>query len=165
MGEVSDPAASAFNENADDLLRYFRRRVGDDVAPDLLTETLTIAWRRTRTLPRDPDSARGWLFGIARNTLLNHQRGERRRQRLADRLRDVLNSTDHAVPADAGLEVRDAIDRLGPELAELIRLVHWEGFTLAQAATILDMPASTVRNHYQRAKQELRTALQSPVRS
>jgi RNA polymerase sigma-70 factor (ECF subfamily) len=61
--------------------------------------------------------------------------------------------------ADAGLEVRDAIDHLDPKIAKVVRLVHWEGFTLAQTAAILDMPASTVRNHYQQAKQQLRAAL------
>jgi RNA polymerase sigma-70 factor, ECF subfamily len=165
MGEVNDRAVSALTENAPDLLRYFRRRVGDDVAPDLLTETLTTAWRRARSLPEEPENARAWLFGIARNTLLNHQRSEHRRHRLADRVRHVLTSSEHAGAADEGLDVRDAINRLDPELAELIRLVHWEGFTLAQTAVILEIPASTLRNHYQRAKQELRNALSTALRT
>ena len=59
--------------------------------------------------------------------------------------------------------MRDAINALDPKHAEIVRLVHWEGFTLAQVADILDQPASTVRNHYQQAKQHLREALQSNV--
>jgi RNA polymerase sigma-70 factor (ECF subfamily) len=165
MGEVIDRAVSVLTEIAPDLLRYFRRRVGDDVAPDLLTETLITAWRRARSLPEEAENARTWLFGIGRNTLLNHQRSERRRHRLADRVRHVLTTSEHAGAADEGLDVRDVINRLDPELAELIRLVHWEGFTLAQAAVILEIPASTVRNHYQRAKQELRNALSAPLQT
>ncbi|MCW2856168.1 MAG: polymerase sigma factor [Marmoricola sp.] len=165
MAQVNDLTGAALAANANDLLRYFRRRVGDDAAPDLLTETLLTAWRRFHALPQEPEQARSWLFGIARNILLNHQRSERRRHRLADRIRHTLGSTAHTAAADAGLDVRDAISRLDPGLAELVRLVHWEGFTLAQAAEILEIPASTARNHYQHAKRELRTALASPVKN
>lgn len=161
---MTDRGSEALLAHADDVLRYFRRRVGDDSASDLLAETLTTAWRRIRLLPGEPEGARAWLFGIAHNVLLNHRRTQLRQNRLADRVRSVLASAELVDGADAGLEVRDAIDRLEPGLAELVRLVHWEGFTLTQAADVLGVPASTVRNHYQRAKRELRAALESPVR-
>ena len=160
---MTDPVTSALADNADDLLRYFRRRVGDDAAPDLLAETLTTAWRRIRVLPDEPEDARAWLFRTANNVLLNHRRSERRQSRLADRVRTVLASTEQVAGADAGLEVRDAIDRLDPKLAEVVRLVHWEGFTIAQASVVLDIAASTARNHYAQAKQQLRAALKEPV--
>lgn len=64
-----------------------------------------------------------------------------------------------APPADHGLEVRDAIARLDPELAELVRLVHWEGFSLGEVAALEGIPASTVRSRYAHAKRELAVAL------
>lgn len=160
---MTDRTTTVLTENADDLLRYFRRRVGDDDAPDLLADTLMTAWRRAPVLPQDPHDARAWLFGIAHKTLLNYRRGIHRHARLADRVRTVLATTDPAPAADAGLDVRDAINALDPKHAEIVRLVHWEGFTLAHVADILDQPASTVRNHYQQAKQHLRQALEAPA--
>ncbi len=160
---MSDRREAALAEAAPDLLAYFRRRIGDDDAPDQLAETLATAWRRLRVMPEDPEGARRWLFGIAHHTLLNHTRGVRRRHGLADRLRGVLAAGSSAPAADDGLEVRDAIARLEPRLAELVRLVHWEGFTLAEAADILGVPASTARNHYQAAKRQLRAALTADV--
>jgi RNA polymerase sigma-70 factor (ECF subfamily) len=156
---MSERHEAAFAEVAPDLLAYFRRRIGDDDAADQLAETLATAWRRNRMMPEDSEGARRWLFGIAHHTLLNHTRGVRRRHRLADRLRGVLASGCSVAAADEGVEVRDAIARLEPKLAELVRLVHWEGFTLAEAADILGLPASTARNHYQAAKRQLRSAL------
>jgi RNA polymerase sigma-70 factor (ECF subfamily) len=139
------------------LLAYLQRRVGLDDAPDLLGETMVAAWRRVRDLPEDSERARMWLFGIARNTVLNHGRGQRRRWALADRIRV---DSDRALPAaDEGAEVRDAIARLDPVLAELVRLVHWDRMTLAEAAEVLGIPASTARGRYARAKEELRAAL------
>ncbi|WP_309709546.1 RNA polymerase sigma factor [Pseudolysinimonas sp.] len=149
----------ALAANARDLLAYFERRVVPrEDAADLLAETMIVAWRRETDLPTADEEARRWLFGVARKVLLNAERGARRRQRLANRVRDIL-AVAEAPAADAGDEVRDAIARLDPDLAELIRLVHWDGLTLADAATILDIPASTTRGRYQRAKSELRSVL------
>ncbi|MDQ0645371.1 RNA polymerase sigma factor [Microbacterium murale] len=148
----------AFEASASDLLAYLARRVGSDDAPDLLGDTMVVAWRRVRELPGEPERARMWLFGIARGTLQNHARGERRRWALVDRIRSQVR--DDATPsADAGMDVRDAIARLDPDLAELIRLVHWDRFSLTDAAELLGIPASTARGRYQRAKEHLRAAL------
>ncbi len=141
------------------LLAYLARRVGPDDAADLLGETMVVAWRRVADLPQEPERARMWLFGIARGTLRNHARGERRRWALADRIRGSVSVDAASPPADDGAEVRDAIERLDPDLAELVRLVHWDRFSLAEAAEILGIPASTARGRYQRAREELRAAL------
>ncbi|MFI2752586.1 RNA polymerase sigma factor [Cellulomonas sp. P22] len=150
----------ALSLNASHLLRYLERRVGADDAPDALGEVMVAAWRRCDDLPADGQGARMWLFGIARNVVLNVQRGKRRRLGLADRLRQQRPADPvHHGGADEGLEVRDAIARLDPDLAELVRTVHWDGFTLAEAAQILGIPASTARSRYGRARTELRAVL------
>ena len=151
----------ALNANAGDLLRYLERRIGLDDAPDLLAETLTVAWRREKDLPGDPEQARMWLFGIAKGVLANAVRGKVRRQRLADRLRAISGKTTPSSPAaDVGLAVRDAIGRLPADLAEVVRLVHWEGFSLAEIAILEDTAPSTVRSRYARAKALLQEALE-----
>ena len=151
----------ALGDASPDLLAYLQRRVGFDDAPDLLGETMVVAWRRVRELPVDPERARMGLYGIARGSLVNHARGQRRRWALADRIRLSAEVGVDATspPADAGAEVRDAIARLDVDLAELVRLVHWERLSLVQAAELLGIPASTARTRYARAKEELRTAL------
>lgn len=147
---------------APELLAYFQRRVSPDDAPDLLSDAMIVAWRRARDMPSDPEQARMWLFGIARGTLPNHLRGERRRRALAQRM---LATFEHSLdPApDDGQEVRDAIARLAPDQAELIRLLHWDGFTVVEAAAVLGIPASTARSRYARAKQDLRVLLEIPA--
>ncbi|MFL2000796.1 RNA polymerase sigma factor [Microbacterium sp. A1-JK] len=151
----------ALRETSDDLLRYFVRRLDGEDAADALADTMATAWTRVNAMPTDPEEARMWLFGIARNVLLHTQRGNIRRSKLADRMRITL-SLRTAPPADAGSEIRDAIDRLDDDLAELIRLIHWDGFSIVDAAALLDIPASTARGRYQRAKEGLREAL-APV--
>lgn len=150
---------STLRESQGDLLRFLHRRVGSDDAPDLFGETLLIAWRRVDDLPDDSIEARMWLFGLARGTLLNHARGQRRRLALVDKVRVHMPDQAVAAAADEGGEVRDALERLKPELAEIVQLVHWDGFTLAEAAGIVGIPAATARSRYARAKDDLRAAL------
>lgn len=150
---------SALTEAAPDLLGYFQRRVGPDDAPDLLGETMVSAWKRVADLPGETERARMWLFGIARNVLLNHRRGERRRWALADRIRGYSSHDAAAPAADDGAEVRDAIQRLDADLGELVRLIHWDRMTLVQAAELLGIPDSTARTRYARAKELLRASL------
>lgn len=161
MGDAPSRLTSALHECAADLLRYFLRRLEREDAADAVAEVMTIAWTRVDALPTASGEARLWLFGIARNVLLHARRGSVRRSRLADRLRVNLTAGS-AAAADRGLEIRDAIDRLDDDLAEVVRLVHWDGFTLSEAATLLDIPASTVRSRYQRARRALHAAL-APV--
>ncbi len=163
MKRAAARITAALSESSGDLLAYLRRRVGPDDAPDLLGETMVVAWRRVGDLPADPEQARMWLFGIARTTLLNHSRGKRRRWALADRIRGTSGTDVLAPAADDGAEVRDAISRLDPELRELVQLVHWERMTVAQAAVILGVPESTARTRYARAKDQLRAALTLPA--
>ena len=148
----------ALREASDDLLRYFLRRLDGEDAADALADVMATAWTRVNAMPTEPDQARMWLFGIARNVLLHAHRGNIRRSKLADRMRITL-SLRTAPPADAGSEIRDAIDRLDDDLAELIRLIHWDGFSIVDAAVLLGIPSSTARGRYQRAKEALRESL------
>jgi len=66
-----------------------RRTASPEDAADVMAETFLTCWRRLAEVPPGPE-ARLWLFGVARRTLANHHRGERRRLALADRLRDDL---------------------------------------------------------------------------
>lgn len=141
------------------LLGYFQRRVGFNDAPDLLGETMVIAWRRVDDAPTRAEEARMWLFGIARGALLNYSRGERRRWALIDRLRGALPVRGAQPGADEGLDARDAIARLPAEGREVVELVHWEGLSLAQAASVIGVPASTARGRYAKAKQQLKASL------
>ena len=152
---------NALDQNARDLLRYLERRVGSNDAPDALSDTMIAAWTGAARVPTKSAEARMWLFGIARNVVLNHSRGERRRSRLAERLRESVGALPPGNDAGAGLDVLDAIQRLDPDLAEVIRAVHWDGFSLVEIGQYLGLPASTVRSRYHRAKRQLAHVLGS----
>lgn len=159
-GGASAQLRTVLDRDSADLLRYLERRLGTEDAADALAEVMMAAWRRENAVPADAEQARMWMFGIARNVVANAARGERRRLNLTERLRGTLAAAQTGGrPADAGIEVRDAIARLSPDQAELVRLIHWEGFTVAAAGSILGISASTARTRYQRARADLKEAL------
>lgn len=157
--DVSAYLTDVISFNAVDILAYFERRVGTNDAADLVADTMLTAWRKAADVPGDATEARMWLFGAARYVLANAERAERRRWRLADRLRLMLHPDSTAPASDAGVEIRDAIARLDPELAELITLVHWDRLTVTEAAQVMGIPASTARGRYAKAKEDLRAQL------
>jgi len=147
------------------LLAFFLRRVEPPAdAADLMNETLIAAWRARRRLPVQAEAARKWCFGIARHVLLHHARSRRRRAAVVDRLRLAIEVAPPPTATAELTEVRAAVDGLPPQLAELIRLVHWDGFSITDAAELLGVPASTARSQHARAKELLRDALADPAR-
>lgn len=163
---LNERVETVLRREAPGLLAYFQRRVRPtEDAADLLSETMTVAWRRAEILPSDDDQARMWLYGVARNTLSSHRRGQMRRDALADQLRSELAVGDGAVglhgrERDSRVdELRDLVRALPEQDREIFALHVWEGFPLVQVAEMLELPAGTVRSRYSRARASLRAQL------
>jgi RNA polymerase sigma-70 factor (ECF subfamily) len=152
-----------FQAVADDVLAYLERRVDPrEDAADLLSDTMMTAWKNMHRVPLDEEDARMWLFGIAKNALLNHRRGRRRRLAATDRLRsEIATTASHSETerVDAAHDVRSALAELPDDLSELVRLIHWDQFTLVEASALLGIPAGTARSRYFRARALLAKAL------
>ena len=149
--------------NAADVLRYLGRRTpGAEEAADAFAASVEIAWRKAAQLPDDPERARMWLFAIARNVLLHLGRSRTRARAATEKLAGLLArdvAVDRGDATDLALDVRGAVAALPSDLAELVRLVHWDGFTLAAAAELTGVPAGTARSRYARARALLTAAL------
>lgn len=156
-GHLAD-ARAALRDASADLLSYFLRRMrSPEDAADLYGEVMLTAWRKIDKLPDAPERQRMWLFVIAANTLSNHRRTASRRLELTERLRDHLAAT---LPSpDGAYAVRDAVLRLHRAQRELVMLIHWDGFTIVEAAEILDLNPSTARSRYAAARNILRETL------
>src|SRR5918999_4742963 len=72
-----------YEEHAEAVLRYARRRTTPEAAEDALAETFVVAWRRLDRVPAEP---RAWLLAVARRVLANQRRGDSRREALVAKL-------------------------------------------------------------------------------
>lgn len=155
MPSPRDPAAFAVlvetHERA--VLAYALRRATTHAdAEDAAAETWAIAWRRRDVLPDDPLP---WLYATARRVLANQHRGGRRRLALLQRLRGRLDPTaiaDPGGPSGPDPVVVEALARLRPDDAELLRLVAWEELEHARIAAILGVTANAVAIRLHRAR-------------
>ncbi|GAA2829592.1 RNA polymerase sigma factor [Kribbella solani] len=150
-----------FDGNFRALLGYaIRRAESVDDAADVVADTFLVAWRRIGEVPPG-DAARLWLYGVARRVLANRRRGDIRRERLGEKLRLELVSAvpDPAETSDSGVVVRAAMARLNDSDRELLMLTGWDGLEPAEAATVLGLPARTVRTRLHRARKRLRNLL------
>lgn len=149
-----------FEANFRSVLGYALRRTATSAdAADVVSETMLIAWRRLDQVPSG-DSARPWLFGVARRVLANQRRGIGRQERLGDRLRVELRRALVTMRhRDEHTELFDAIERLDPDAREIITLATWESLSGDEIAAVLGINASAVRARLHRARLRLRSEL------
>ncbi len=112
------------------VLGYVLRRTDSpDDAADVLAETFLVAWRRLDDMPSE-EVSHLWLYGVARRILANHRRGERRRTKLADRVRDELAARlPLPAPSGDGTPFAAAFRSLSNDDREVLALHGWEGST------------------------------------
>jgi RNA polymerase sigma-70 factor (ECF subfamily) len=159
---------AVYEATYDDLLRFAQRRVDRTHAEDVTAEVFLVAWRRLDDMPERIDDARPWLFGVARAAMLNHHRGERRRDALAVRVADVTATNGSPAPDDESasrLDLAVAWGCLSPAEQEVIGLTVWEGLRSAQAGTVLGCSATAYRLRLVRARRSLRRYLDAATHS
>ena len=158
----ADRFRAVYTEVYDDVLRYVQRRtLQPDRAEDVVADAMLAAWRRVDDLPPDPGEARAWVFGIARNCLLNDARSTRRSDALGVRLADVAGlAQDAAESVVARVDLAAAWERLTDHEQDVLALTVLDGLTSAQAGAVLGITANAYRLRLSRARATLRRGLQ-----
>jgi RNA polymerase sigma-70 factor, ECF subfamily len=162
-GSCEDRFEQLYRSTAQDLLAYVTRRARDpEEATDILAEVYVIAWRRLDKVPSD-DTARLWLFGVARNLLMKRTRAERSHQALMGALASELRrvADDDPEPLREGVEdkVRAALEGLPVKQREVLLLTAWEGLKPREIACVTGTTANVVRVRLHQARTRLRRAL------
>lgn len=162
-------------EAHDDAMYRVCVAVGRDhaIAADGVQAAWSIAWRKLRTI-RDPARLRPWLVAIAVNetkTLLK----QRWRRSLVEVHPDAGSSSGSAFgyafagidPAGgidpgadaAALDLRDALERLGPDDRALLAMRYVAGFNATELAAVLGISPSGTRTRLERLVARLRQEL------
>jgi RNA polymerase sigma-70 factor, ECF subfamily len=144
-GEVVEP-----------LRRYLARRTDAATAEDVLADALLVCWRR---LDEVPDPALPWAYAVARHCLANAERGRRRQARVAGRVATLDPPAQVAQDTDGDDALHEALGRLDPGQAELLRLWAWEQLRPEEIAAVLGVTPNAVSIRLHRAKERLREEL------
>ncbi|MBB5627267.1 RNA polymerase sigma factor [Sphaerisporangium krabiense] len=158
--------AALFDRYAPMLYRYVSRRLGPEVAEDLVGETFLAAFRRRDRYDLSRPDARPWLFGIVSKLISRHHRSEAARYRALTRA-PIDDVTDG--PADRVAEgvtatasrplLAAALARLSQGDRDVLLLIAWGDLSYDEVSQALGIPVGTVRSRLNRARRKVREAL------
>lgn len=152
------------------IVRYLRRRLGDDAAEDAAAEVFLRAYRRIDTLESSVAEARPWLYGIAEYVVLERWRAETRRLRLLERVGERARSASAVGAADETDATSGSTAELAPDVVSALLnlsaddrstllLAVWGELSYDEVAAALDIPVGTVRSRIARARRQLQPVL------
>ena len=143
-----------------EVFRFLLRLVRDrPLAEDLLQETFLRAYRHLDRFETNK-AFRPWLFAIARNKIHSYLRDRKPTVALPDAPASTAGPLETLSRAERSQSVRDAVDRLDPDLREAIVLRYEGGLGYASIADRLDLPVSTIQGRLKRARWALKKALE-----
>ena len=152
-----------FTANYGPVLAYVQRRVGADLAQDVVAETFLAAWRNIHELPPDPLP---WLYRAAHFAAANQRRTLARRGRLDERTRLLAASAiapDHSDQVTSDMELAAAFRVLSEADREVLRLAAWEGLSVEEIGVVVGCSASAAKARLRRARQRLSLRLATAV--
>ncbi|MEV4421665.1 RNA polymerase sigma factor [Patulibacter sp. NPDC049589] len=149
------------------IVRYLRRRLGEDAADDAAAEVFLRAFRRPGAWGDDVRPALPWLYGIAANVIHEQRRAERRRLRAIERAAGRRPAPDAPPGPTAGLDpdVARALRRLSAADRETLLLVAWGELSYEETARALEVPVGTVASRLARVRRQLDDALPAGLRA
>jgi len=149
-----------FAEHREPLFRYLCRAVGHtETARDLTQDVFLRVARASATAPSGPE-ARPWLFTIARNLALDHQR--RQRRDLFPPPGPVAES--RVASQDTAAEVNEALANLTALDRDVFLMRELGGLGYDEIAKVCELSPDAVRSRIHRARLQLREILSEPIR-
>lgn len=144
------------------LLTAATRALGSDrEAEDLVHDVFLEAWHRARHYDPGRGSVRAWLTTRLRSRAIDRLRSRRARgvQTSEGHLEHVPSADpDPQTRADAR-HVRDAVSTLSDAQRTVLELAYYQGLTMSEIATRLNVPVGTIKSRLFVAVGKLREAL------
>lgn len=154
--------ASFTQECQRDLFNLFMWLTRDqELAEDLTQDTLVRCWERLSQY-RGQAPLRTWVHKVALSLLAGHKRKDARGTRALKELAEAQAAGSSSRPTsqlELRLALADALARLPAAERRVVVLCKLQGFTLAEAAAMLDQPTGTVAWQIAESLKKLRSLL------
>jgi RNA polymerase sigma-70 factor, ECF subfamily len=139
------------------------------MAEDVVQDAFLSLWRSGARYDRARGSVRSWVLGVVHNRAIDAFRRDVVRtgrdvsdEGAAERTPAPQSTEGEVQRRDEARQVRGALEDLPPDQRQVIELAYFGGFSHSQIATMLELPAGTVKGRMRLGLTKLRLALGDP---
>jgi RNA polymerase sigma-70 factor (ECF subfamily) len=155
---MTDPEA-LFAANYHRLFRYFCRAAGSAETARELTQEVFVRVTRAQVPSAIEANVEAWLFRIARNLALDHNRQQGRRPEPVA----LTYEPARAASQDVNLAVNEALAALPPLDRDVFLMREVAGLGYEEIAGACELSPDAVRSRIHRARLQLRQQLAAPI--
>jgi RNA polymerase sigma-70 factor (ECF subfamily) len=141
------------------------RRLGDrGRAEDAVQETFASVWRSASTYRPERGPGAPWLYGVARNAIVDRSRVRSEPPAEApDEASLEPSPEDRAEQSWTRWRVHRALEQLPEREREVLALAYWSDLSQSEVAARLGIPLGTVKTRTRSALQRLSTILEEEM--
>jgi RNA polymerase sigma-70 factor (ECF subfamily) len=159
MGSISPEQLSFWYQACGtQLVLYGRNWLDAALAEDVVQEVF-VRLMGQRTEIRD---VRAWLFRAVRNGAISHLRHQKRRKKRDQRIATQQQNWFEPHPDDLidAQTAQTVLESLPPQQREIVMLRIWGQMTFKEMAGLVDLPLSTVHDHYRTALARIKNKME-----
>jgi RNA polymerase sigma-70 factor (ECF subfamily) len=132
-------------------------------AEDLVHDVFLEAWEHARQYEATRGTVRAWLFVRLRSRALDRlgRAGRARELGEAEAQAGLATGRERVPDADEFMALKQAFDRLSPDVRRALQLTYFEGLTAREIAERDAVPEGTIRSRLARGLAELSSAFTS----
>lgn len=152
-----------YDYHFDAIFRFVYYRTNhQQTAEDLTEEVFLKAFRSLPSLKGGTETLRGWLYSIARNTIIDHYRKAKETINL-DALEELPSYEDSVVDrleaSDDTVALLETLKKLSSEQQTILKLRFFENLSIAEIAATLNKSEGNIRIIQHRGLQQLKKLL------
>lgn len=143
------------------LFRFVAHMTHDtNFAEDVVQEALLRAWHRPEVLVLSDNSARAWLFTVARNLVIDDRRSARYRREISTEVMPDSSGPDETNLALDAWILSDALSALSEHHRKAVVAAYYLGQSVTEIARQEGVPEGTIKSRLHFALLALRLTLQ-----
>jgi RNA polymerase sigma-70 factor (ECF subfamily) len=168
---MTDRLETISEEFRSQIFAYIRSKIGDSSTADDLTQETFIKVENALAKGTEPEHFRGWLFQIARNTVIDSLKEARRFVPFEETLRGketdesgISDTIDNEFRQTLFCYTQKILGTLPAEDREALRLTELDGLSREELASELGLSLSGAKSRVLRARAKLRKAIEECCR-
>jgi len=147
-----------YENYADALFGVIKKVISDDdLAQDVLQETLIKVWKKGKSYNPEKAKLFTWLYRIAYNSAIDKVRSRSKKTKKEIQIEDsnVYRLTSDGLNEDV-LDIKKHLNSLEDKYQVVVNALFFEGMTQQEASEELDVPLGTIKSRLKIALRELK---------